>query len=76
MLQCLHLEVRRTHPGFDRTERMLDRLAPQRDFIGPLIEPLLYALEDGFVLPPPNATLFAGGALGLDRAASTSIRPV
>jgi hypothetical protein len=55
---------------------MLDRLAPQRDFIGPLIEPLLYAFEDGFVLPPPNATLFAGGALGLDRAASTSIRPV
>jgi hypothetical protein len=36
---------------------MLDGLAPQRDFIGPLVEPLLHAFEDPLVLPPANATL-------------------
>ena len=55
VFQRLHLEVRGSHPGLDRPERMLDRLAAERDCFGIVVESLLNALEDGFMFPSAEA---------------------
>jgi hypothetical protein len=44
-------EVRRAHPGFERSERMLDGLSPQAHFSGVLVEPALHDFEKLLMLP-------------------------
>ena len=51
VLECFHLEVRRPHPRLDCAEWMLDGLAAKAHFRGVSIEPCLYSLKDGFMLP-------------------------
>jgi hypothetical protein len=51
VLECFHLEVRRPHPRLDCAEWMLDGLAAKAHFRGVSIEPRLYSLKDGFMLP-------------------------
>ena len=51
VLECFHLEVRRSHPGLYRAEGMLDRLAAHAHLVRVSIEPRLHGLENGFVLP-------------------------
>lgn len=74
MLRCPHLEVRRTHPGFDGAERMLDSLTSQRDFGEVIVETLLNALKDVLVLPLSDAALLARGARCLIAQISRSTR--
>ncbi len=62
VLQRLHLEVRGAHPRLDRSEGMLDGLAPQRHLVRVIVEPLLDPLEDPLVFPATDAALLAGGA--------------
>ncbi len=64
----LHLEVGRTHPGFDRPEGMLDGFAPLAHLLRMRVEPPLDGLEDFFVFPAGNPALLARGAGQLDRA--------
>src|SRR6266404_9849865 len=51
ILECFHLEVRRSHPGLYRTEWMLHSLTAQAHLIRVSIEPRLHGLKDGFMLP-------------------------
>jgi len=55
---------------------MLDRLAPKRDLVGTIVEPLLDALQDILVLPAADAALLARGAPVLDGAGYAIVRPV
>jgi hypothetical protein len=49
--QRLHQEVGCSHPGLDRSERMLDRLTPLAHFFRMLVEPALNGLENLLMLP-------------------------
>src|SRR5271155_1557288 len=49
--QCLHQEVRRSHPGLDRAEGMLDRLASLTHLLWMLIEPALNSFKNVLILP-------------------------
>ena len=71
--QRLHQEVGCAHPGLDRAEGMLDRLAPLAHLLRMLVEPALYGLENMLMLPTGDPTLLARGAAVLDRAALASI---
>jgi hypothetical protein len=51
VLERFHLEVSGSHPGLYRAEGMFDRLAAFAHFRRVPIEPRLYGLKDGFVLP-------------------------
>jgi len=51
VLECFHLEVRRSHPRLYCAEWMLDGLAAKAHFRRVSIEPRLHGLKDGFVLP-------------------------
>lgn len=51
MLERLHLEVRRSHPGLYGPEGVLDSLAAHPNLARIPIEPRLHGLKDGFVLP-------------------------
>ena len=51
VLECLHLEVRRSHPGLYSPEGMLDSLAAHPHLARIPIKPRLHSLKDGFVLP-------------------------
>ncbi len=74
--QCLHQEVCGSHPGFDRAEGMLDRLAPLAHLLGMLVEPALDGLENILMLPTRDPALAARRALGLERTAQTGCRPI
>jgi hypothetical protein len=65
--QRLHQEVSSSHPGLDRTEGMLDRLAPLAHLLRMLVQPSLHRVENMLMLPPGDASLLAGGAGVLDR---------
>ena len=47
VLECLHLEVRRSRPGLYCTEGMLDRLTTQTHLVRVPIKPRLHGLKDG-----------------------------
>ena len=49
--QRLHLEVGRSHPGFDGAEGMLDGFASPAHRLRMLVEPPLDSLKHMFVLP-------------------------
>jgi hypothetical protein len=51
VLERFHLEMRGPHPGFYRAEGMLHGLAAFAHLVRIPIEPRLYGLKDGFVLP-------------------------
>jgi len=68
--------VRRAHPGFERSERMLDGLAPQAHFSRVLVEPALHDFEKLLMLPSRDPALFARRALALDRAALADVGPI
>ena len=61
--QRLHQEVGRTHPCLDRSERMLDRLAPLAHGVRVGVEPLLNSFEHMLMLPSRNSSLRPGRAL-------------
>jgi hypothetical protein len=72
----LRQEVRRPHPGFDRSERVLDRLPPHQHFLGRCIEALLHGFQHALVFPSLDAPFLASCALGLQRALGTGRCPV
>ena len=76
MFQRLHLEVGIAHPGFDGSERMLDRFAALTHLFRVLIEPPLDSLKNMFVLPAGNPALLVRGALILDGAGVTGGGPI
>ena len=76
VLERFHLEVRRSHPRFYRTEGMLDRLAPLAHLLRAFVEPALHRLENVLMLPPGDPSLLAGGATVLDGAALAGVGPV
>ena len=51
----LHQEVRRSHPELQRTEDMLDGVAPLPHLSGIAIEAMLHRVQYGFALPSPDA---------------------
>src|SRR4051795_11837444 len=70
--QRLHQEVGCAHPGLDRAEGMLDRLAPLAHLLRMLVEPALYCLKNRLMLPTGDPTLLARGAAVLDGATLAS----
>ena len=76
MFKCSHFEVRRTHPGLDRSEGMLGGLPACRHFVWVIFKALLYALKDVFAFPPRDAALFARRTVVLDRTCLAGRRPV
>src|SRR5882724_2379339 len=80
VLECFHLEVRRSHPRLYRAEWMLDGLATKAHFRRVSIEPRLHGLKDGFVLPtrdppPPclSCTGFSTRSLGKRWSSSAAV---
>src|SRR5208283_226103 len=59
--QRLHQEVGCSHPGLDRSERMLNRFTPLAHFFRILVEPALNGLENLLMLPTRDPSLFVGG---------------
>jgi len=74
--QRLHQEVGCAHPGLDRAEGMLDRLAPLAHFLRMLVEPALHCLENVLMLPSGDPSLLANRAAVLDGAALAGVGPV
>ena len=66
----LHQEVGCSHPGLDRAEGMLNRLAPRAHLFRMFVEPALHRLKNVLVLPSGDPALLAGGAAVLDGAAN------
>src|SRR4029077_5773476 len=65
-----------THPGLDRAEGMLDRLAPLAHLLRMLVEPALHCLENVLLLPSGDPSFLAGGAAVLDGAALAGVGPI
>ena len=76
IFEGFHLEVRGSHPGLYRTEGMLDSLAALTHLVRVAVEPGLYSLKDGFVLPSRDPPLLARCALALQRASLTGSGPI
>ena len=74
--QRLHQEVGCAHPGLDRAERVLDRLAPLAHLLWMFVEPALHRLENMLMVPSGDQSFLAGGAAMLDGATLTGGGPV
>src|SRR5271155_1629112 len=74
--QRLHEEVGCSHPRFDCSERMLDRLAPLAHFFRVLVEPALHGFENMLMPPARDPSFLAGGAAVFDGAARAGIGPI
>ena len=74
--QRLHQEVGCAHPGLDRAEGMLNRLAPLAHLLRMFVEPALHRLKNVLVLPSGDPSFLAAGAGLLDGAVLTGIGPV
>src|SRR4029077_18679271 len=74
--QLFREKVRCSHPALHRTERMLRCLTADTHCIGVVIEPILNSLQNGLVFPSRDAPLAASRALGLERTALASGRPI
>ena len=74
--QSLHEKVRRPHPRFKRTERMLDGLPPDARSLRHLVQSSLHRLQDVLVLPARDAPVFSSRTLRFDRAFRTCGGPV
>jgi len=72
----LHQEVGCSHPGLDRAEGMLNRLAPLAHLFRMFVEPALHRLKNVFVLPSGDPSLLTGGATVLDGAALAGVGPI
>ena len=72
----LHPEVGCSHPGLDRAEGMLNRLAPLAHLFRMFVEPALHRLKNVLVLPSGDPSLLAGGAAVLDGAVLAGVGPV
>jgi hypothetical protein len=57
------LGMRGAHPRLDGPERMLHGLAAHPHLVRVAVEPVLYGLKNGLVLPPRYPALLAGRAL-------------
>ena len=57
-----------THPGLQRAERVLDRLAPDPHHLGRLIQAILHRLEYGLMLPAAHPALWARRTVLFQRA--------
>ncbi len=66
--QRLHQEVGCSHPGLDRSERMLDRLTPLAHFFWMLVEPALNGFENLLMLPTRDPSLLAGCNYNMTRS--------
>lgn len=72
MLTCLHQEVRRAHPEFQRTEWVFNGLTAYAHHVRLLVEALLHRLDDGLMFPALYpASLFARCALFPDCTGKT-----
>jgi hypothetical protein len=76
VLECFHLEVRRSHPRLYRAEGMLHTLAAHAHLVRISIEPRLHGLKDSFVLPARDPALLTRRARALQRASLTGARPI
>ena len=76
VLERFHLEVCRSHPRLYRPEGMLNRLAPLAHLHRMLVEPTLYRIENGLMLPSGDPSLLAGGAAVFDGTALADVGPV
>src|SRR6266576_4473287 len=65
-----------SHPGLERPERMLDRLAPLAHFFRMLVEPALHGFENMLMLPSRDPSFLAGGAAVFDGADRAGIGPI
>ena len=71
VFQCLHLEVRRTHPGFDRAEGMLDGAAANAHAVRHTIHTIFHILQYRLMLPATDAPVDARCALRFDATSRT-----
>ena len=69
-------KVGRAHPGFDGPERVLCGLATDAHGLGRTVQLFLHRIEDGFVLPAPDAPFLGRRASGFQSAAGAFARPV
>ena len=63
-----HSEVRRSHPGLDRAERVFDGRAAQTHQGGVAVHTIVHRLDQMLVLPAGDPALLARGAARLERA--------
>lgn len=63
--ECARQKVGRAHPCLDGPERMFGGLAADADGLGRTVQPFLYCIEDGFVLPAPDAPFLGGACIGV-----------
>ena len=71
VVQSLHQIVRRSHPGLERAEDMLDRAPTDAGRLRHLVEASLHRLKHFLMLPATNSSVVARRALGVDRASRT-----
>lgn len=69
-------EVRRSHAGFQRAERMLDCFSTLAHRFWVCVKALLYSLKQMLMLPASNSSLWPGCALRFQRTVLTSRGPV
>src|SRR5579871_2277758 len=69
-------EVRRSHAGFHRSERMFDRLPPLPHGTRVVVEASLCLLQHTLVLPARNPPLLAGCAASFECTVTARIGPI
>src|SRR6266480_7452111 len=75
-IKRLDKEVGCAHPELNRAERVLNGLSSLAHLLRVAIQSLLHGVDDCVMHPAPDASLRAGGALRLDRAAWACRTPV
>ena len=66
--QSFGKEMGSTHPGLERSKRVLNSLFADAHHLGSLIQAVLHILQHAFMFPPPDAPLRAGRAGRAGRA--------
>ena len=69
-------EVGGAHPGLQRAERVLDRLAADPHHLGRLIQATLHRLKHGLMLPAAHSALWARRTVLFQRAPLAVRTPV
>ena len=69
-------EVRSTHAGFHRAERMFDCLPPLPHGLGVVVEAPLYLFQNALMLPARNPPLLASRAASFECTVAARIGPI
>ena len=69
-------EVRRSHAGFHRPERMFDCLPPLPHGLRVVVEAPLHLFQHMLMLPARNPPLLAGRTAGFERTVAARIGPI